>query len=138
MTIDEYINKHTGRLCACCAEKEDNEPDTAVIDVVFFKMMALGDPKAEELRELVKNYESPYGPIDLFDGNEHSYLEIGGLFGDQGLALRLMGLGDILGLWKLMTPRTIRGATLPKDLVERMAGVGYVTIMAPKASDEKR
>ncbi len=132
MTIADYIDKHTGRLCASCAEKETKEPNAKTANLVFFKMAAVGDPKAEDLRELVKKYESPYGPIDLFDGNEHSYLEIGGLFGDQGLALRIMGLGHILGLWQLLTPRSILGPTLPADLEERMAGVGYITIKAER------
>jgi hypothetical protein len=132
MRLDNYINKHTGRLCACCAEEEARNPTVKSADMIFFKVVAVKDPKAEELRELIKNHESPYGPIDLFDGKEHSYLEVGGFVGDQGLALRLMALGSLLGLWKLMTPRTILGATLPEDLVQKMAGVGYVTIMAPK------
>jgi hypothetical protein len=100
--------------------------------MIFFTVCAVKDPKADELRELIKNHKSDYGPIDLFDGKEHSYIEIGGFIGDQGVALMLMGLGSILGLWKLMTPRTMLPAgTFREDMVQAMAGIGYVIIQAP-------
>jgi hypothetical protein len=120
---------HTGRLCEHCAEKEANEPTVKSADMIFFKVCAVKEPKADELRELIKNHKSDY-PIDLFDGREHSYIEIGGFVGDQGVALLLMGLGSILGLWKLRTPRMLPG--IPEDLVQAMAGIGYVIIQAPK------
>ena len=42
----------------------------------------------------------------------------------------LMGLGSLLGLWRLMTPKTILGKSCPPDLVNQMAGQGYVIIQA--------
>lgn len=77
-------------------------------------------------------HRGAFNECDLFDGKEHSYLEVGGWIGDQGLALMLMGLGTVLGLWKLLTPRTILGAMADDDLAMRMAGIGYVSIMAEK------
>ena len=129
MKLDTYVMNHTGRLCECCAEKEAKDPTVKSADMIFFKVVAVKDPKADELRELIKNHQSEYGPIDLFDGKEHSYIEIGGFIGDQGAALLLMALGSILGLWKLMTPRMLPG--IPEDMVQSMAGIGYITIQSP-------
>ena len=38
-----------------------------------------------------------------------------------------MGLGAILGTWKLMTPAML---DIPDDLKIQMAGVGFITIQA--------
>lgn len=53
--------------------------------------------------------------------------------GDQSLALRLMGLGALLGLWKLLTPRTMLGADIPDALAQQMAGMGLLTVQAVEA-----
>lgn len=55
-------------------------------------------------------------------------MEIGGFVGDQGLAMMLMGLGSILGLWKLLTPRTVLGADIPEELAQQMAGSGLLSV----------
>ena len=97
-------------------------------DLVFFTVSATGDPSPDELRRLIS--ESKHGAhcdVDPLDGAEHNYLELGGWLDDQGMALMLMGLGSILGLWKLFTPRMLG---LPEDLVQRMAGGGMVSITA--------
>lgn len=36
-----------------------------------------------------------------------SYIEWGGLIGDQGLALRVMACGQEAGLWEVMTPKSL-------------------------------
>ena len=65
--------------------------------------------------------------VDVFDGQEHGYMELGGWIGDQGLAMMLMGLGAVLGLWRLTTPKMLG---LPNDLVMLMAGAGMITIQS--------
>jgi len=75
-----------------------------------------------------------FGDCDLLDGQEHGYIEIGGWIGDQGLALRLMGLGAIVQppLWQLITPYTLLGAGADKETVNRMAASGLLSILAKK------
>lgn len=122
-----YINSHTQRgSCECgrCidAPEEAVQPKGHTADLIFFKVCAINDPQPEDLRSLIEAEES-----NLFDGEEHSYLEVGGWIGDQGLALTLMGLGSLLGLWNLLTPRIFN---LSEDLVQQMAGQGYISVQA--------
>lgn len=99
------------------------------VDLVFFKVA--NDPNnpadAETLRTLIKEHRGEFNDVDLFDGNKHNYMEVGGWIGDQGLALQLMGLGAILGLWKLITPMSL-GIT--GDNAMQMAGMGMLSILA--------
>lgn len=96
-------------------------------DMVFFEVRAEGDPDPKVFRQLItKNFKGDFGDLNPLDGQEHSYLEVGGWIGDQGVALQFMGLGVILGLWGLMTPKML---DLPDDLVQQMVGMGYVSII---------
>ena len=97
------------------------------VDMVFFKVSAKNNPEETKLRQLIEdNIKGEVVDLDPWDGKEHSYLEVGGWIGDQGLALTLMGLGSILGLWKLMTPKML---PLPDELVMQMAGKGMISII---------
>jgi len=121
--VMDHAERGTCRCGKCCDHPgEDTQPDDHTVDMVFFNVSAKNNPDADQLRELIN--ESDFDP---WDGKEHSYIEVGGWIGDQGVALMLMGLGALLGLWKLMTPKMISG--LPDDLVQLMAGQGMITIM---------
>jgi hypothetical protein len=69
--------------------------------------------------------------LDRWPGKGHtlasgpSYILVGETLGDQGLALRLFGLGEALGFWKVITPKTL-GAT--GEAADDLAGRGYVMI----------
>lgn len=137
MKLHEYILANCERgACQCgkCADApehpEQHQPTGHTADLVFFNVRAKDGASAETLRALVKEHRGDFCDCDLFDGNEHSYLEVGGWIGDQGVALMLMGLGSLLGLWKLLTPRTVLGASIPDDLAKQMAGAGYVSVQA--------
>lgn len=135
MTLPDYILAHTERGECTCGRCQpvpaDPGPKTNrhTADLIFFKVCAKDNPRAGQLLVMVgfHRYASQH-PVDLFDGKEHSYIEIGGFVGDQGLALQLMGLGALLGLWKLLTPYTVLGDDTPPELAMQMAGVGYVSI----------
>lgn len=134
--LHAFILKHTQRgACACgrCADAvqdpKAHQPNGHTADMIFFKVAAKDNPDAAELKTLVAAHEGEYGPVDLFDGKDHSYLEVGGFVGDQGLALQLMGLGTVLGLWRLLTPRTVFHIEDDK-LAMQMAGAGYVSVQA--------
>lgn len=94
---------------------------------MFFQVANHGG-NADELRSLVEAVkDGEFCTVDVFDGNEHGYMELGAWIGDQGLAMMLMGLGSLLGVWKLYTPKMFG---LPDDLAMQMAAGGMVSIRA--------
>jgi len=132
-SLAEYVQKVAERGSCECGQCIDAPPDPKqpaghTADVHFFKVRANEDADAETLRSLVTNHIGEFNRVDLFDGTEHGYMELGGWIGDQGLALTLMGLGKVLGLWDLMTPRSM-GIT-DEGLAASMAGGGMVTVKA--------
>jgi hypothetical protein len=103
------------------------------VDVHFFEV-ALRNPDedkpamASALRRLLADYPDPErlaaGP---------SYIELGGVVGDQGLALMLIGLGELVGLWAVINPKRL-GFTGKK--ADEMAGSGYVMCSGLKPEGE--
>lgn len=114
-----FIEKHT----------ESTPSGTGDISVEFFDIKVKNNPVASTLSELVKaNTEGEFGTsFDLFDSNEHSYLNLGAWIGDQQTALKLMGLGSHLGLWEILSPSTLM-PFLPNELKHQMIGQGMVSI----------
>jgi hypothetical protein len=119
----EYIRTHSERgecQCGKCIDKgEDRAPTGHSVSVHFFWVQARNNPTAAELRALL---EAEYPRVErLREGP--SYIEIGGAIGDQGLALQLIGLGELVGLWTVVTPATVffEGAE-----ADEMAGRGFV------------
>lgn len=136
-SLAEYVRQHARRgTCRCgrCFDRpgEDKQPQGHTADVVFFAVSA-HEADAETLRQLVSGSKhGEFCEIDLLDGEEHNYTELGAWIGDQGLALMLMGLGTVLGLWKLLTPKTMFPAGIPDDLIQQMAEMGMVAVMSEK------
>ena len=113
----EYIVDHT-----------TTTPDG--IDMIFFSVGIRDNPTSEALHKLISDHkEGEFADVDLFDGKEHSYFEIGAWIGDQGTALLLMALGDHLGLWKRLTPRSVLGDIPGDAMVRQMAGMGMISII---------
>lgn len=134
----EFVLRHadrgTGR-CGQCVDRpgEDKQPEGHTVDMVFFEVSLkdVGDPAAakEQLRSLVSaNKAGEFCDLDLLSSTEHSYLQVVAWIGDQGTALMLMGLGHLLGLWQVMTPKMLG---LPEDLVQLMVGRGMICIRPP-------
>lgn len=107
------------------------EPEDGYTDVAFMNVKAKPEANAEDLKQLLDDVLPSLG-LNLFDHNEHSYIEIGGVVGDQGLALRLMGLGAELKLWQLLTPKTMLQIDNNSEMGQKMAGMGMVTILVGK------
>jgi len=127
----EYVMEHAVRgACQCgkCADAPadpaNHQPSGHTADLMFFKVAAK-DASADEFKQLVQA-EFPH----WLDGKEHSYLEAGGDIGDQGAALMAMGLGSVLGTWKLLTPRTVLGKFVDDAMAMQMAGMGMISIQA--------
>ncbi len=139
MNLAEYIEAYAQRgACTCgrCADAPENpeqkQPAGHTADVIFFKVSARDGASADQLKNLIREQKGDFNECDPFDGKEHSYIEIGGWIGDQGLALCLIGLGSCLGLWKLLTPYTVLGKDVPEKLAKDMAGAGLVCLQSEK------
>ncbi len=99
------------------------------VDMVLCFVAVVGEPDtAATLRRLVTEHKGEFADLIPFDGEEHSYIELGAWIGDQGLALRLMALGAKVGLWTLLTPITLLGKAISRADAVRMAGNGLVAI----------
>ena len=98
-------------------------PGIALVDV-HFATVSVEIAKAMQWRtRIIDHLKAWPSPGRLEQGP--SYIEIGGVLGDQGQALRLMGLGEVLGFLKVMTPAHL-GVEGPH--ADSMAGAGFVMI----------
>jgi hypothetical protein len=93
-----------------------------IIDLVLLKV-AVHPAKAEahkaEFISLIEPLRAELEPGP-------SYIAIGALIGDQGTAFQLMALGEVLGLWKVITPRTL--GMKDEAIIQQAAGNGYIMI----------
>jgi len=124
MELLNFIREHAQELPA--------QHGTEATNLVFFNIQARGNPDARVLRELIQSTAGTFTSVDLFDGGEHSYIEIGAWLGSQHVALALMGLGVQLGLWQLLSPRTMFGDSLTPAEEQAIAGSGLISIQAVK------
>ncbi len=135
--LREYVINHTERGACKCGQcfdapshPEKHQPDGHTVDLVFFKVAAKGNPDKDTLIKLIReNKRGDFCDVDVLDGKEHNYLELGGWIGSQGLAMMLMGLGSILGIWILLSPRLFHG--ISEDMQIRMAQRGLLSIQVP-------
>jgi len=102
----QYCYDHTDRtscVCGNCIDsgKAKGEPIQSV-DLTVFKV-GLNNRRVTTKDELLARIQQACP--ELLDGNEHSYIELGGLLGSQEAALLLIGLGHLLGLWKALEPQ---------------------------------
>lgn len=138
MRLAEYVLAHTVTgecTCGKCFDSKDiPDPAKAVaqasppghtVDMFFFKMTTRGEPDADTLKELIRQHKGEFCDIDILNGDEHGYIDVGGWIGDQQLALRLMGLGQLVGLWDILTSHAL---PVPDELKQQMAGMGMVCI----------
>lgn len=138
--IYEFLRNHAQRgecVCGQCIDGGTTQPEGHTADVIFFKVASINSPDADKLKKLIQsNRQGEFNEVDLFDGKEHGYMELGGWVGDQGMALTLMGLGSLLGLWRLKTPRNML-PDMPDDLVMKMAQNGAVIIKKETTGGER-
>lgn len=132
-TIGRYVTEHVERGECKCGKCIDvgSKPDPAAAhtaDLIFFKAAIKGQPSREEFEQLTRQHAGEFGPCNPLDGEEHGYIELGGWIGDQGIALEYMALGYLLGVFDLLTPRTVLGEQVDEKLAMEMAGAGYVTV----------
>lgn len=129
MTIGQYVIDHAERGECKCGKCIDvgNKPDpqsTHSVDMIFMIVSPKNEPSMDEFRKLSALHNGEFAQVNPFDGKEHSYIELGAWIGDQGLALQYMALGVSLGLFKLLSGKTMLRSTQEEAL--QLAGVGLL------------
>ena len=118
-----FVTDHTIRgecQCGRCIDKgKDCPAPEHSVNVHFFWVSAKGEPTKDEFLRLIKEF---YPDLDRLRGGP-SYIELGGALGSQDTALRFIGLGELVGLWKAITPATF-GAD--ETQASQLAGMGMV------------
>jgi hypothetical protein len=106
----------------------DIADDIVKVDLSFITI-GVDKKKAEarkaELIGILNHYPEPK---ELADGP--SYITVGARIGDQGAAFQLFALGEVLGLWKVITPEFF-GIT--GSAAREAAGNGYIMISGYKS-----
>lgn len=107
---------------------KDAAPHLEHVDVVF---MVIGVDKAKALaiKDELTAILDEYPEQNRLAGGP-SYIEVGGVIGDQGAALSLFALGQVLGLWTVLTARTF-GFTDEAEIL-KLAGNGLVMMSGYK------
>lgn len=125
----DYVLAHTQRNeCHCCHEHVDPLSAKDKVDMFFFEVTATNDPDADTLKRLIAEHKGEFGDMNPLEG-EHSYIEVGGYIGDQGIGMQFMALGKLLGLWEVATPINMLRLERDNPLAQQMAGMGYVSII---------
>ncbi len=119
-----YVINHTEkgdeRSCATCTRRWTDECHSVTIRNMTFCLA--NEPKKEEFTDLV--YKKFPGVDKLLEGMSHE--QVKQVLGDQTLALRFMGLGAILGVWKLIGSGPPKAAGINRKGTPTDAGDGPV------------
>lgn len=139
----KYIIDHCIRGTCTCGKCIDSsvkfQPGGYTVDVQFFKVALKNSDLTGVDKELIKNdfirlaknHKGIYKDIDLFDGNEHDFIGIGAWIGNQGLALMLMGMGELLGIWEVATPNRL-APDFSEETRSMLAEAGCISIKYKK------
>lgn len=101
----------------------DRAPDELEQVDVHFEIVGVDRERAEARRDELLSVLREWPDGRLATGP--SYIEAGGVVGDQGVALRLYALGQVLGFWEVVTPARLG---LTGESAEQAAGAGYVMV----------
>ena len=97
--LTKFVAEYCVRGSCTCGKCVDTpskkfQPDEHTVDLQFFKVALKNNPSISdkeiiknEFIRLIKNHRGIYNDVDLFDGNEHNFIEIGGWIGNQGVGL---------------------------------------------------
>lgn len=122
INLPEFVRQSTTMLRAGASD---------ACDVYFFAVQLRPDVNIDAARvtllDLIKTHQGAFTECQPLDGHEHDYIELGAWLGDQGYALRFIGLCERLHLGTVLTPNKL---PIPDDLKQIMAGAGCVTLTA--------
>ena len=127
----QFVRKHTTRgacKCGLCVASDGTteKPTGHTVNLTFFEVGMFGNPDAVMFQSLAQD-----AGIMPPAGKEVSYIQLGGDIGDQGTALLTMGLGHLLGAWKVLSPDIVM-PSLPANAKKLMAAQGMVKILREK------
>jgi len=129
----DYVLAHTERgecQCGKCFDKGTHpDPEGHTVDLGFFKVAAKDNPDKAEFLRLTKEHQGEFGDCNPVDGKDHSYLELGGWIGSQGVAVQYMGLGALLGIFHTLSPAML-GIKPDDPLYQEMLGMGFLSVQA--------
>jgi hypothetical protein len=102
---------------------EKASPSMPLVDVHFITIgvkreQAMG--YRSELQELLATYPQ----FDRLQGGP-SYIEMGDVLKDQEMALRLFALGEVIGFWRVVTPKILG---IDGEMADELAGGGMILI----------
>ena len=86
-----------------------------------FMIIGVNKAKAEEVRDELVLLLYDYPGSRLAEGL--SFIEVGGMLGDQEMAFRLFALGKVLGFWEIITPEFL--GVIGSD-ADELAGSGMI------------
>lgn len=113
-----------GGVLEVYAMPKDNDPAFDGLEKVdmHFVTVAVNKAAAEQERAALVALLNAWPDPERLAGGP-SYIEVGGVIGDQGAAFELFALGKVLGIWDVITPETL-GAT--GEQARQMAGSGFI------------
>ena len=121
-------NLHITEIYAMPHEAESGD---GIVKVdCHFIAVGVDKAKAEKCRDELIGILTTYPVPDRLAGGP-SYIEVGGEIGDQGAAFQLFALGEVLGLWKVITPERLG---ISGSQAQQMAGMGFVMISGFKGA----
>lgn len=147
MTIQELVTEKTIRGDCKCGQCNDinGVPDPTGPNTADMTTMVIGlaenvqpdEALKTQFINLTRECHGEFLECDPLDGGSHSYQEFGGWIGSQALAIRYMGLGVILGIFKNLSPRAVLGNTVPEELLQQAAVTGFLQVqkVAPPAPE---
>jgi hypothetical protein len=106
---------------------EDDENGN--INMSFFKV-SINEKMAEENRQELENFWKNHLKPKLSEQGcnlekEISYINLGAVMGDQGVALMLMALGEYYEWWTILTPEKMG---FEGETARELAGHGLITL----------
>ena len=115
MNLGKYARHHSYII-----PKDDCSIES--VDLTLIKIAVRNSPSKDDFEKMVIE-QYPH----WLNNEEYSYLQIGGELGDQHLALLVIGLGHLLGLWQALSPDIVT-PDLSQEIKYQMAGMGLVTL----------
>ena len=117
--------EHEGNVTHIYAMPHESEAQDDIQKVdCHFIVVGVNKAKAEQCKEAVVSILEGYPEPGRLAGGP-SYIEVGGIIGDQGMALQLFALGKVLQLWDIITPLSLGFTGSEAD---ELAGGGLVMI----------
>lgn len=98
------------------------------VDMIFCTVQDVEPKEALLFKTMLAQLAEESG-VSLLDGGEHSFIEVGDLLGGRyATAIRLMALGALWGLWRVLTPMN-QVPGMPRENALALAKSGLVTVM---------